>query len=875
MEWMRKLVRWFRSPDAELSEELEAHRVLIEDELRNAGLSVAEAKLESRRRMGNVTLAREDARDVWVIRWIDRLGQHLRYGMRGLRREPGFALTAILTLTLGTAATTTVFSVVDAELWRPLPYPDPDRLVAIRSRNEATNDLDAISLDEFLEWRRRATALDSMAAQAGPTRRTAQLGYAESISTTEVTTDYFKTLGRTAIIGRVLSGDSEDGAAVLTERGWIRVFGRDPSVIGRSFMLDDRSVTIIGIIETDDSMGTDGELYLPIDERSTALYGGAFRTIYGRLAPGATPAVAAQQLQAAIDERAMTDANRRVRQAFAEDLSRYYRRSHAGPLYFFLGASLLVLVLTIANVAGLAVARAVRRTPEFAVRSAIGGGTRTLVAQLMAEGALVVVPGCVLGLLLTYAAVQVIGQFVPDSFLFRGTHIDVDGRVVFATFVVAMVTTASLALIPLGIIRRIGERAALGSGQRTSDSPFAAKSRRILLIGQLALTVTLLAGTGVFVKSFIALTQIPLGFNPANAWSVRIALTGPRFADSDAVRGYVAEIVDRIKRVPGVQYTVPATTSPLGSGWTALVTPSPAPLDAPQPVSAIARSVGADYFLASGTPIVRGRGITNEDGPGAPLVAVVNEELVRRMFPTQDPLGQAIDFSARRGPLGSGTATIVGVASDIKEVGLNEVAFADIYVSFAQRPQATVELLVRGHGSDPAMAAALRGAAVDPFVPVTSVTTLQSRVDTALQSERFHLIVVATFALLAVVMASIGVYGAMAYAVTTRAREFGVRLALGASPGSLIGGTLWQTARLGFLGGGIGLVMALMLARWIGDALYLVPGKHNGLLYNTTTTDPLSMTGAVLAIVVLSLAAGAAPARRASRINPVETLRAD
>jgi len=875
MEWLRKLGAWFRRPDDELAEELEAHRLLAEDELRRSGLSAADAAAESRRRMGNMTLAHEDARDVWTIRWLDRLGQHLRYGLRGLRREPVFALTALLTLGLGTAATTTVFSVVDAELWRPLPYPEPERLFAIGSRDSSSQDLDPISLGELHTWRQRTTAFNGLAAQRSMGRRIAQLGYAESLLTTEVTSGFFTTLGRTAQLGRVFSADTASDVAVLTERGWSRVFAGDPAVIGRSFILDDRAVTIIGVVKTDDSSGQDGELYVPLDERSPSAPGAVFRTIYGRLAPGATPAAAVHQLQAAIDERAALDSTRRHHQAFAENVSSYYRTSNAGPLYFFLGASLLVLLLTIANVAGLMVARAVRRTPEFAVRSAIGGGTGTLVGQLTAEGALVAVPGCALGLLLTYAATRVLGQFVPDDFLYRGTHIAIDSRVAIAAFVLAMATTAGLAVIPLGIIRRMGERAALGAGYRTSDSPLAARSRRILLTGQLALTVTLLAGAGVFVQSFVALTQVPLGFDPANAWSIRVAMAGPRFAADESIRTYVSTLVDRVRSVPGVQQVAPATSSPLGSGWLALVTPSPAPSADPPAVRAILRTVGAGYFPATGTPIVRGRGITDNDSAGAPPVAVVNEEFARRMFGGEDPIGRSINFDSSRGLVARGTVTIVGVAADIKEVRLHEVAMPDLYLSFAQRPHASVELLVRGRGSDRTMVPALREAAADPLVPITGVAPLQSRVDEALQSERFHLIVVATFALLAVLTASIGVYGALAYAVTARWREFGVRLALGASPRSLVTTTLWQAGRLGAIGGGVGLAIALLAARWIGDALYLVPGSHNGLLYGTTTTDPIALTGAIAGIIALSVLAGAVPARRASRIDPVRALRAD
>ena len=809
-----------------------------------------------------------------VIQLMDRLRQHLRYGVRGLRREPAFALTTLLTLALGTAATTTVFSVVDAELWRPLPYERPDELVAVASTPADAKLTDGITLQEFQEWRRRATAFSSLTPHAIGTRRVAQLGYAESFLINEVTGNYFTTLGLRPLAGRVFSVADSPDVAVLTERGWRRVFDNDPAVIGRSFLLDDRGVTIIGIVADDDSMGTDRELYVPIDERSPQ-QGAVFYNMIGRLAPGAGVAQAIQQVQSVIDERAAVDPARRGHKASVEDLSARYRRSNAQPLFFFLGASLLVLLLTIANIAGLLVSRAVRRAPEFAVRSAIGGGTRSLAAQLIAEGALIAVPGCVVGLALTYAVTRVLGQFVPEEFLYRGTRIAIDARVVLATLGVALITTTGLAVVPLGIVRRLGERATIGSGQRTGETPSAARSRRVLLVGQLAMTVTLLAGAGVFVKSYLAVMQVPLGFEPASSWSIRIAMAGERFKSHDAIRAYTSDVIDRVRRVPGVQDVAAATTSPLRSGWLATATPASSPAGTP-PARAILRTVGAGYFRATGTPIVRGRAISNDDRAGGPEVAVVNEEFVQRVFGDADAIGRRIDLNTMRAPVpGRSGVTIVGVAANIKETGLNEVSFADVYLSFLQAPHGNVELIVRGHGSDAVMLGALRAAANDPLVPVTGVSSMQSRVDQALQEERFNLIVVGAFAILALLTASIGVYGAMAYAVSARWREFGVRVALGASPRALLGGALWQSVRLALIAGAVGLTGALLIARSIGDALYLVPGKHNGMLYDTKVDDPLALTSAVVLIVGLALIAGAIPARRASRVDPVTALRAD
>jgi predicted permease len=878
MSWLRRIFSRPRRHDAALVEELDTHRALIEDELRRAGLSPVEAAVESRRRLGNVTLAREDARDVWAIWWLDSTRRHVRQGLRGLRHEPGFALTAMLTLGLGTAATITVFSVVDAEIWRPLPYPDPHRLVRVYSRGLAPRtDIDAIAIDELADWR-RAPGFEHLAAEGRYRRRTLQLDRAESIVTDEVTANYFLTLGRTARLGRVLNDDDArgSGAVLLTERGWTRLFDANPEAVGRIVMLDGAAKTIVGVVSDDDALGPGPEMYVPIDERSTVTVFGAT----GRLAAGATAEAVRDQIQAAITRRAAEDAGRRGHTAVVEDLSDFNAPANYRQLYFFLGASLLVLLLAVTNTAGLLMSRALRRAPEFALRGALGGGTPAIAMQLVVEAALIVLPGCLLGLWLAIEALAMVGRVVPSDFLLRGTRIAVDLRVFAFCGAVALVTLAGLALIPLRLARRAGA-GAIGSGTRTGALPSASRLRAVLLVSQIALTVILLAGAGIFLKSFVGLLHVPLGFDPASGWSARVTLGGPRYADDDQRRAYVAALTERALAIPGARDAAIATSSPLASGWLVTVSDARHPPSANEVVAgarSVYRAVSADYFRTIGTPLVRGRALAATDIAGAPDVAVINEQLARRLFPDEDPIGQSIDLVGSRGaPIRKGRLTIVGVAADIKEVGLNEVAFPDLYVPYAQRPAADIELLVRGHGDDASMAAALRSAvaAVDATIPVTSVAPLSRRVAVATQTERFNLILVAGFAIAAVLIAAIGIYGALAYAATARWREFGVRLALGATPRALLGRMLWHAARLGLIGGIVGVAGALVVAISLGDALYLVPGQHQGMLFGVTTTDPSSLGGALIGVVTIALVAGAVPAWRVARIDPARVLRSE
>jgi predicted permease len=883
--WLRRVADWVRGGrDAALRDELEAHRAHTQAELERAGLSAAEAASESRRRMGNVALARDDSRDVWVVRWIDRLGRDLRHGLRGLKREPLFALTAILTLGLGTGATTSVFSVVDAELWRPLPYPASSRLAALISKAPgAGGDSDAISIDELLEWRSAIPAFSDIAAAANTRRRSVRLDYLESMRAADVTANYFSTLGRRAIVGRAFTAADGRGAntAVLGERGWRRVFNADPGIVGRSVLVDNEARVIVGVVAMDDSRGRDPELFLPIDERPSASprdAGVAFRTTIGRLAPGATSAAAQVQAQTMLDRRITSDGRRAGHVAAVEALNTRYMTRNRGPLYFFLGASLLVLALTVVNVAGLLLSRAQRRAPEFALRGALGGGTGAIASQLMVEAALIAMPGCLLGWWLTYEAMSVASRVIPDEFLYRGTHILVDYRAAAFCAAIVVATIVGFVFVPLRIARRTHAWAAMASGSRTTGHPSVGRARARLLIAQMAVTVVLLVGAALFLQSFVNLTRVPLGFEPADGWSMQVSLSGPRFADPAAVTAYANEIVRDARTIPGVRDAAIGTSSPLLSGF-GVESHDAAKAPTGAGLRTVYRAVSADYFQTIGTHIVRGRAIGPSDVPGAPDIAVVNEQFAQILFPGEDPIGRrvTIDGAHTADVRNGSTVTIVGVASNIKEAGLNEVSFADIYVPFAQRPAPDIELMIRGSGSADTMARELRrtAAKADSAVPVTSIAALDARVAAAFQSERFNLLLVMGFAIVAVVIAGIGIYGAMAYAAAARTREFGVRLALGATTANVLAMSLWQAGRVGLIGGALGMLGTLGVAIWLGDSLYLVDGVHNGLLFGVTTHDPRLLSAAFAGVVTVSVAAGALPAWRASRVDPVTALRAE
>jgi predicted permease len=884
MELWRRIAGWLRirSTSADLADELEQHRRLAQAEFERAGLPPGDAARESRRRLGNVTLAREDSRDVWVIRWVDQFRQHVKFAARGLRREPAFALTAILTLALGTAAMTTVFSVADGELWRPLPYPEPHRLMALRSNGP--RGADRISVEELLQWRAAMPAFSALAAEAGELSSVVRLDVTQSIDTSRITANFFTTLGRPAIAGRVFTPEDAHGAkvAILGSRGWQKYFDGRPDLVGRTLFVNNEPRTLVGIVATDDTRGAEDELFLPIDEDTTSgppADENTFVTVIGRLAPGATREIALAQAQAVVDRRGQIDRARANHVALVEDISATYRTRDSRLLYLFLAASLVVLALTIVNIAGLVLSRGLRRTPEFALRGALGGGMRAIAGQLTVEAALVAIPGCALGLWLAAQAVGLVGQAIPSQVLARGRHIVIDYRAMAVCVAVIAITMAGLALAPLGAARRASAATARAGGSRASGLPLAGRTRERLLIAQLALTVVLLVAGALFMKSFTAEARIPLGFDPSDGWTMDVALDDAKFKDPALSTQYAAALVERTRAIPGVRDAAIATSSPLRSGFGVELIRPDVPSSADQsPAGAVYRADGPHYFRAIGTPITRGRAFVESDAAGAPRVAVVNEEFVRQAFDGENPIGRDVEITGARTRLvPSGIVTIVGVAANIKELRPNEAPLADVYVPFAQGPVPGLELIVRGNGSSASMPAELRVAAseTDPVASVSTVASLDRRVTVALQRDRFNLLLAAGFSTIALLIAAIGIYGAVAYAATARAREFGIRLAMGAQPSALLRRALWHAARFGLMGALLGLVGAVGTARLIGNALYTIPGRQNGLLYGVRTTDPVALAAAAAGVIAIALLAGALPARRLARVDPVTTLRAD
>lgn len=887
MSWRRLAGLWTRRrEDAALLEELEFHRAAIQADLEAQGVPPAEARDASRRRMGNVALAREDAREVWIARWLDQLRVDLRCSIRSLRRQPIVALAAILATALGVATTTTVFSVADAELWKPLPFAQPEQLVAMMSRGPGDRaPANGLSGADLLDWRTGVQAFASVTMSGRTSRQVLQRRIAESVVVSDVTANYFETLGRTAIAGRVFSSDdaSAERLVVLTDRAWQRLFAGDAAVIGTSIRLNETAATIVGIVRADDSLGPDPDVFLALDERSPAFLDRANILSYSaiaRMRPGVDVTRAQAEAQAFASQQAkVLWTGRDNHRVIVEDLAEFYSGNNWRPLYFFVGASLVVLLLSTVNVATLLLSRAIQRGPEFSLRRALGGGQAVLARQLFVEGSVLAVIGGGLGIVFATWAIGALTALIPGDLLRRGVHIAMDLRVAGFSIAAAGLATVVFGLAPLPMARRAGASDALRSGARAGRGPRESKARGILLGVQVALTLVLLVGAALFLRSFIALTQVPLGFDPANLSSMRVTLSGPRYAGNDAVLAYSGRLLETAQRFPGVRSATIATTAPLGSGPTVYLAKNGQPRPAEgEGARAILRSVDSQFFQTLGITVSRGRGFSSNDGAGAARVAVINEVLARRLFAAgENPIGQLIDLLPARARWTNrpGALTIVGVASNVKEVGINEVEFGDIYVPFEQMPAPALELIVRTGATPDLQAHRALVAEIDPLIPIGNAVGFERRVADAFAGDSFNLAVVSGFAFVAILLAAIGIHAAAAYHVRARTREIGVRLALGAAPRGLMWAAVWRTVRPALIGGASGIAGVLVIARLIGDGLYLVPGSHNGLLFGVSTTDPPSLVTAFLGLIVVAIVAAALPARQLTRIDPMQTLSAE
>ena len=868
-----------RELDAELRFHLERETAKYEA----AGLGRAEAERRARLAFGGIDAAKEGSRDVRGTALIETTLADVRYALRGLRARPAFALGVALTLALGIGATSAMFTLVDGILLRPLPYADGDRLVRVAQRfpeKGLTNW--ALSQENVAQYRDRVRELQSFAAYSRRQVTYQHDGAPERIDVVRVTGDYFTTLGVAPLVGRTF-GRAEDvpknpaPVVVLSYAFWRSHFGGDRGAIGRVLDLDGQPTTVIGVMpESFVSPGYDAKLWLPLGLDPARRFGW-FLSGIGRLAPGATVGAARRASTAVMQEWAATmpgmvgagvDPRNTQMSTIVEPLRTAIVGDSRKPLEVLQGAVALMLLIAVANVATLLSSRLAARRPELALRAALGATRGRIVRQLVTESVVLGLAGGAIGIALAWSLVHVLVRS-PAVTLPRIDQVTLGWRVVAFTFAVAVTAGIALGLAPalatLRGPRTRGESSSLLGGDRGGTHPESRRFSGAMVAVQVALSVVLVVAATLVLQSFRRLVGTDLGFAPEGVTTVALPLPAAKYGDSRAVAATTDRIAERVGAVPGVRDVAIAWAFPFSGNSNTdgyIVEGHAPPATAGSETQTVQVGVAPGYFRTLRIPLRYGRDFDGRDRDGSPPVAIVDDAFAGRYWNGGDAIGKRFRLT------GDTTwFTIVGVAGSVRDDDPATTPVPHSYFPFAQVPDPRPMLGLRTDGEpSPATIAAVRTAVreVEAGIPLDNVRPLASWIDRSLDTRRLTELLLGGFALLALLLASVGLYGVMAVYVATRRREFGIRLALGGEPRHVMARVIAEGLRLAVIGIVLGLGGALVATRWL-----------RALLYDVSATDPVVYATLAVVLVAVATVACVAPARRATRSDPMTALRAE
>ena len=874
-----------RGADQEFDDEIEAHLRLLADRYVRQGMTEAEATLTARRQFGNVTLLKEAHREIRGIRFIDTLFQDLQYGVRMLRKNPGFTLIAALTLCLGIGANTAIFSVVNALMLRPLPFPDPERLVWVEVTSGMNID-DSVDTALFLDWQEQSRTLEGIAAVSvgkswddvyWDANNVAPLtggGETEMVKVGQITASFFKVLGvqplppgRDFIAGEDRRGS--DRVAILSHSLWQRRYNGDPEIVGKTITLDavrrfeDHSIIVVGVAPANFRYFHPFDVLVPmgLDPKSRDPNVGPALSVVARLKPGVTLEQARAELDTILQRCEMTRPEGKSRvdlRTRLVPLQEYFLGDTWRPLMVLMGAVGLILLIACANVANLLLARTVARQKELAVRAALGAGRFRLARQMLTECLLLAIAGGAAGLLLAHWLTRLLGSLTsatPLGEMSRVTAFTIDWRVLGFSMLISLTTGMLFGLLPALRFSRPDLNISLKEGG-IGGGFHGRGSRNALMLSEVALAVMLLVGAGLLIRSFVKLTGVDPGYRAENVLTARLS---PGHCCDQLYK----QTLPRLAALPGVAAVGATSHLPLtGYQWREYVfAEGHAPQQGEKPPIASITTVTPDYFRAMGIGLRAGRLLNNgDDNRGSPLVAVLSETLARRLFPNEDPIGKRVKDGAGDRAL---WPTVVGVVNDVRHRGLDREVDLTVYYIHGHLG-GWMELVLRSTVEPSSLIPAVRKAVrdVDPARPAFDVMTMNERLSNSIAAPRLYMLLLTGFAALALLLACVGVYGVISYVITRRTHEVGVRMALGAQTADVLRLFIKQGMRVVLLGVGLGSLGAFALTRVM-----------SGLLFGVGATDPLTFASVALLLSLIALLACYLPARRAARIDPLLAIR--
>ena len=889
----RSLRSWlWRVPlDQEVDEELALHIELRTRELVERGLDPRRARDIVLSRIGDlghlkrtcVDLGRKREREMRLTRFIEECRDDIRFAIRQLMAAPGFTVVAVLTLALGIGVNSAIFALVDAALLRPLPLPQPDRLVMVWESSDAAPRT-RVSPHNMVDWSARSRTFERLGGyipNVGGMVMAGADGTAETVPRQWVTSGIFEALGVQPIVGRTFRpSDDEEGTksrfVVLNERFWRTRFGGDPSVVGREIRLDGMPFTVVGVVPQPAQLVGDASIWASIPLRANP-NGRAPRVlqVVGRMKPGVTL------------EAANTDLD-----TIAHGLAREFPQFNQGrtvqlqPLQqaligsevrvtslFFLGVVGFVLLICCANVANLLLARATARTRELAIRLALGAGRMRVVRQLLTESLVLAALGGALGVGVGALILNVAPALIPPGLLPQAVTLTFDLRIVGFCATTALLVGVLFGLAPTWQATAISTVQVIASESRSTTTRLGGRLRGLLVVGEIATAVVLLFGAGLLLRTLLAVDHVDRGYRADGALTMLIDPLGDRYPNPQSLLQFFDSVEQEVKGVPGVRNVAWASTLPLGDsqfGQAAFEIVGDPPLDESKRPQADYQIVSPSYFQTLEIPIAAGRSFDDRDTLNNTQVCIVNEAFVRRHLQGRSAIGARVTF--RPQDTGQGTTIvreIVGVAKQVKGRPDETEDFVQLYVPLTQRPVDDIYMLVRpSSGPAEALTASVRAAVgrvdKEQLVSVRDIATLDNIAANATSRHRFRAVMVMTFAGLALLLAMVGVFGVLAYSVQQRVREFGVRIALGATTRSVLGLVLGSAARLIALGAVIGLTAAALLA-----------GTISRFLFGVQPLDPMTFAAVGIVLTLTAVIAAVAPALRAARVDPAEAFRAE